>query len=109
MSPRHRLRDDVRRHDLGRPRYVARRADLPNPLPPQQLFVLGEPPQWAVFACPCGNGHDVMVRIDESGNWQLFTTRWRRRPTLRPSVDAFDAGRRCHFWVTAGKVIWVAD
>jgi hypothetical protein len=87
MSRLGRLRDDLRRPDLGRPRRFPRRADLPEPLPPGRTFVLGDPPQWAVFACPCGSGHDVMVRIDETGAWRLSTTRWRRRPTLRPSVD----------------------
>lgn len=28
------------------------------------------------------------------------------RPTLYPSVDFDSMGRRCHFWVRKGRVIW---
>jgi hypothetical protein len=105
-----RLIRHLRRPDLTRPTPVAKRSLLPNPLPARCLYVLGDPPQWAKFNCPCGTGHDIMLRIDDAGSWRLTTSRWRRRPTVRPSVDAEGpGGRRCHYWITNGRVSWVPD
>jgi hypothetical protein len=98
----------LRRRDLRPPTSAAKRSMLPNPLPARRLYLLGDPPQWAVFNCPCGTGHDIMLRIDNTGSWRLTTSRWRQWPTVRPSVDAEGPNqRRCHYWITDGRVSWV--
>jgi hypothetical protein len=101
---------NLRRRELTRAQPAAKRSMLPDPLPPRRLYILGDPPQWAIFNCPCGAGHDIMLRIDDAGSWRFTTSRWRRRPTVRPSIDAEGPDhRRCHYWVTNGRVSWVAD
>lgn len=84
-----------------------RRSDLPHRLHPGVLYVVGNPTQWAIFACPCRAGHDVAIRVDDVGDWTLV--RGGRRPTLSPSVNSFDAKRHCHFWLRDGRVHWCLD
>lgn len=102
-----RLRSKLRRRAIRRTSAHHRRSDLPERLRPAVLYVVGDPQQWAIFLCPCGAGHDIVLRIDDAGNWTLV--RDGRRPTLAPSVNSFDAQRRCHFWLRNGRVHWCAD
>ncbi|MGH9918146.1 MAG: DUF6527 family protein [Nitrososphaerales archaeon] len=38
--------------------------------------------------------------------WRL--TDW-KHPSLHPSIDAEDAGERCHFWLIKGTAKWARD
>jgi hypothetical protein len=85
-------------------------ADLvPTSLPLRvAVLVAGEArPGWLAFTCPCGTGHQVMINLAMSRRprWQLRGSRW--APTVHPSVDLADDGRRCHFWVRQGQIQWV--
>jgi hypothetical protein len=36
-----------------------------------------------------------------------WTIRTYTKLTLHPSIDAYHANRRCHFWIKRGTVKWV--
>jgi Family of unknown function (DUF6527) len=88
---------------------VGARADLPRRLSPRRLYLVGEPAKWAVFRCPCGTGHQIDLNLAHPGppRWSV-TFDPRNRPSLQPSVDV-QAERRCHFWLTSGRVRWCQD
>lgn len=112
MSPANYLVDWWRRHHRGSPkihkvRVYKSAAALPEQLPRRVLAVAGDPAAWAVMECPCGTGHQLKVRIRAFGQatvWDLDQAEG--RPTLYPSVDSDSPGRRCHFWLRNGRVIW---
>ena len=86
-------------------------ADLiPERLPRKGLVVVEDRkgPSWVAFNCPCREHHRLMVRLSASSNphWRLDGD---KRLSLRPSIDSHDDGRRCHFWLTNGKIRWVGD
>ena len=102
-----------RRHWSRRPRYgsiitVADHASIPDPIPRQAVVVVGQSAKWAVFECPCGNGHRVTLNLAHQGGprWQLTAT---PRLSLNPSIDVLGAQRRCHFWIRDGRAKWVAE
>jgi hypothetical protein len=85
-------------------------AALPEQINRHVLALAGDPPAWAVMACPCGHGHRLQIRIrahDGAVVWAL--TESRSGPSLRPSVDFESRGVRCHFWLDRGRVRWVKD
>ena len=43
--------------------HVGGRPDLPRPLNPRCLYLVGEPPKWAIFRCPCGTGHQIDLNL----------------------------------------------
>ena len=88
---------------------VTRRAELPRRLSPRRVYLIGTPAKWAVFRCPCGTGHRVDLNLAHEGRprWSV-TLGPAHRPSLRPSVDV-RASRRCHFWLTDGRVRWCHD
>jgi hypothetical protein len=82
---------------------------LPDDLDRHELALVGSSfgaAKWAVFECPCGTGHRIMVPLNHrtGSSWRVSTTAG--RPSLRPSVDSLDDGRRCHFWLRDGRVYW---
>jgi hypothetical protein len=80
--------------------------DVPDSLDRHTVAVVVEPATWAVFECPCGHGHRLMVRLrphDRMSHWSLAGD----PPTLHPSIDSTIGGRRCHFWLQGGRVRWV--
>jgi hypothetical protein len=102
-----------RRLHLGRPslshlRYVDTPVSVPDRLRPREFVVVGssEFPKWAVFDCPCGRGHRLMLSLQRSHrpHWRLELDP--HGPSLWPSVDS-RTGYRCHFWVREGHVHWV--
>lgn len=102
-----RLRARFARPRFRRVERQGKRSRLPTSLRRDTIYVVGAPEQWLVFLCPCGDHHDVALSIGMSGRW-LLTTNSRHRPSIYPSVDAIGPSRRCHYWVTDGRVRWCA-
>lgn len=83
-------------------------ADLiPSRLPRRAAIVVvnGGRPAWIAFDCPCARRHRLMMNLDSrrKPNWRLGNA---RHLNLAPSIDAVDAGQRCHFWLQNGRVKW---
>lgn len=66
--------------------------------------------KWLVFDCPCGSGHRILLNLDRSRRpfWTLRVTE-NRRFTLHPSIDYRDDRRSCHYFLSEGRVQWVAE
>lgn len=66
--------------------------------------------KWLVFDCPCGSGHRILLNLDRSRRpfWTLRVAK-DRRFTIEPSVDYSDDLRSCHYFLSDGRVEWVAD
>ena len=98
----------VGRPSLAEVRYVASPADVPDRLSRRELVVVGTDafPKWAVFNCPCGRGHRIMLSLQRSHlpHWRLELGG--HGPSLWPSVHSVTA-YRCHFWLRDGRVRWV--
>lgn len=69
-------------------------------------MIVGSPPKWAVMACPCGHNHRIDLNLAHGDRAQWYVE-GRKRPSISPSVDVKDPGRRCHFWVRDGRISWV--
>ena len=86
--------------------------EAPERLPRRGVVLVGQADalKWAVFDCPCGRGHRIMLNLDQRRRpaWRVAVAR-RWRYTIIPSVDALAHGRRCHYHVRDGKTVWVAD
>lgn len=86
--------------------------EIPVRLPRHGAALVGSPGRfkWVGFDCPCGSGHRVLLNADPGRQpaWQVILSS-RGRLSLIPSVDQRDGGRRCHYVVRNGKVIWVKD
>lgn len=85
-------------------------ADVPESIPRRTLAIVGDPPVWAVFECPCGRGHRIMVRTaphPRIAHWSLY--RGTAGPTLWPSIESVSDFGRCHFWLTDGQASWVGS
>jgi len=61
--------------------------------------------KWLAFDCPCGIGHRVMLNLDAARRptWRLVSD---NPLTVTPSIDDVAKGRRCHFFVHAGRIQW---
>ena len=103
---RHILRR-LKRPDIRAIVCVPRRAELPDPLKPRTLYLVGQPVQWAMFLCPCNQGHDIALALGRAGHWYVDATG--RRPSVTPSVNSMMGGTRCHYWITNGRVRWCPD
>jgi hypothetical protein len=102
-----------RRLHLGRPaladiHFVESPTDVPERLFSSDFVVVGtrERARWAIFDCPCGRGHRLMLSLQRSHrpHWRLELGP--RGPSLWPSVDSVSR-YRCHFWLREGHVHWV--
>ncbi len=65
-------------------------------------------PKWLVFDCPCGNGHRIMLNLDVSRlpHWSIADG---NRLSIWPSFDYRAAGRRCHYILSRGRMIWIPE
>jgi hypothetical protein len=88
---------------------VAGRAELPDPLPPGVLHVVGEPAKWAVLNCPCGSSHTLDINLAAPGRRRWTLSGPAEAPSVRPSVNYADGERRCHFWIIDGVLRWCGD
>ncbi|MFC3695583.1 DUF6527 family protein [Chenggangzhangella methanolivorans] len=86
--------------------------EVPETMPARGVVLVGraDAPKWAVFDCPCGRQHRIMLNLDDSRKpfWRVAVAeRWHY--TIVPSVDAQTRGRRCHYHVRNGRTAWAAD
>jgi hypothetical protein len=83
---------------------------IPERLPRKGLAVVddGRGPSWIAFDCPCRLRHRILVSLSEHIRpcWQLTI---KPRPSLSPSVDIMEGGRRCHFWLSDGTIRWAGS
>lgn len=83
--------------------------ELPERLPKRGVVLVGSPrmPQWAVFDCPCGDGHRLMLNLDTHRYpcWQITEI---RPLSMRPSIDAISDAGRCHFVMRRGRILWAS-
>lgn len=86
---------------------VADRGGLPTVLNPRRIYQLGERGKWAVLDCPCGRELELNLAHPGRAQWTLRADE-AGRPSLFPSVD-YHGGRRCHFWLRDGRVLWVSN
>lgn len=97
----------VGRPPLGDVSFVESPAAVPERLSSRAFVVVGtrERPKWAIFDCPCGRGHRLMLSLQRSHrpHWRLELGA--RGPSLWPSVDSV-TDYRCHFWIRDGHVHW---
>lgn len=113
---KYRATDWARRQRLVRPRlthvtYYRQHSEVPRDLPRDVVAVTGAPekPQWAIFECPCGTGHRIMVNLSPTARPQWRLSAGKAGPSLSPSVDFLDAFGRCHFWLRDGVVRFTRD
>lgn len=88
---------------------LTHRGELPDHLDPRRIYLIGDPPKWAVLTCPCGTGHQIDLNLcsPRRPRWTV-TFDARSRPSLSPSVNV-TGDRRCHFWLRHGHVGWCTD
>jgi hypothetical protein len=107
-----RVIDRWRRTRLTRPKinravFYESRADVPNEVPRHVLAIVGSAaqPKWALFECPCGRSHQLVVNLNTNRKpyWRLKMES--DGPSLWPSVDSVSP-YRCHFWLRGGRVDW---
>jgi len=91
--------------------YYERQSEAPISIPRQTLAIIGkgEHLKWAMFECPCGTGHKIMINLaaSRSPHWRLASDKG--IPSLLPSIDYQDDHGRCHFWLRAGRVEFTPD
>lgn len=113
---RNRLVDWWRRQQRTVPRidtveYYERQSEAPISIPRHQLILIGkgEHLKWAMFECPCGTGHKIMINLATSRvpHWRVVLHSG--QPSLLPSINYQDDYGRCHFWLNAGRVEFTSD
>ncbi len=81
--------------------------EVPERLPRKAIIVVERSgrPSWLAFDCPCDRRHRLLIPLSTrvAPRWQLTQG---KRPSLAPSVDSADAGRKCHFWLKNGMIQW---
>jgi hypothetical protein len=89
---------------------VAAADDVPNEIARNGAVLVGTraTPKWLAYDCPCGAGHRILLNL-EPGRWPYWIVRPERLLTIWPSVDARFSGRRCHYFIKRGRVVWLRD
>ena len=89
---------------------VAAGDEIPDLIPERGVVLVGTraKPTWAAFDCPCQRGHRIMINLDPSRHpaWRIEAG---KPLSIRPSIDDITAKRRCHFFVTRGKIVWAGE
>lgn len=84
-----------------------RRSDLPEQLDRRTIYLVGNPPKWAVMLCPCRRAHRLDLNLARPGQPRWTVT---KSPSgdvsLHPSIDFADDTGRCHFWLRNGQIAW---
>jgi hypothetical protein len=94
---------------VDRVHHYALQADLPTSIPRHELAIVGDPnrPKWLALECPCGEGHRLVINLGSNGAARCRVDDRDGGPDVHPSIDYQGAERRCHFWLSAGRVHWV--
>jgi hypothetical protein len=104
-------RQQLRDPRIDRTAYYAKQSRLPVSIPRDTLAIVGskEDPKWAVFECPCGTGHTIMLNMSSARRpfWRL--AEGSLGPSLLPSVDFCDGYTHCHLWLRDGVVRFARD
>jgi hypothetical protein len=86
--------------------------EIPERLPRHAAIIVGSVNRikWLAFDCPCGAGHRVLINCDAERRpaWSVMLSSYGRL-SIAPSVDQVNQGRRCHYFVRNGKIIWAKD
>jgi hypothetical protein len=89
---------------------VAAGDDIPDVLPERGAVLVGPAggPKWIAFDCPCHDDHRVMLNLDvrRRPTWRMTSA---TPLTIQPSIDALRGAKRCHYFVTKGRVRWVPN
>jgi Family of unknown function (DUF6527) len=84
--------------------------EVPDALPALGAVLVGTTaePKWIAFDCPCNDNHRVMVNLDlrRRPAWRMTSA---APLTLQPSIDALRGAKRCHYFLTKGRVRWVPN
>lgn len=82
--------------------------EIPARLPPKGVAVVGSSrhPKWLAFDCPCKTGHRIMITLDPA-HYPHWTILDERKLSISPSIDYRAPGRRCHYMIRQGKIMWV--
>jgi hypothetical protein len=84
--------------------------EIPLQLPFGGVVLVGslQYPKWLVFDCPCKTGHRIMVSLDKKHypHWSIQND---KKLTISPSVDYQTTGRRCHYFIKRGKIVWALE
>jgi len=84
--------------------------NVPERLPRNGAALVGDRahPKWIVFDCPCRRGHRIMLNIDKARSPRWSTTS-QGLLSISPSVDYQHLARRCHYFITRGRIKWVHE
>lgn len=84
--------------------------EIPARIPDRRAILVGakREPKWLVFDCPCGGGHRLMLNLDRARH-PRWTITDQTPLSLRPSVDARNGARRCHFVMRGGRIHWTTN
>lgn len=84
--------------------------EIPKRLPSGGMVIVGslQQPKWLAFDCPCKTGHRIMVTLDPAHrpHWVIKKA---KKLSISPSVDYRTPEKRCHYYVTNGKIQWIND
>lgn len=80
--------------------------EVPDRLPRRGAILVGtrQHPKWIAFDCPCRHRYRILLPLDarRRPHWRLHPG---ERLTLRPSIDALNESRRCHYFITNGRTV----
>jgi len=84
--------------------------EIPEKLPPKGAVLVGTKnySKWLAFDCPCGGRHRIMLNMDQH-RWPNWTIQSLKPMTINPSVDSWEKGQRCHYFIRKGRVQWVPN
>jgi Family of unknown function (DUF6527) len=66
-------------------------------------------PKWIAFDCPCLSDRVMVTAVE--GRWPRwrYSSRFWTGVTLVPSIDTHHAGKKCHYLIRGGRVLWARD
>jgi hypothetical protein len=81
---------------------------VPEHLPRKGVIFVGKPSEPSWIDCPCDEGHRVMLNLNTRRNpsWLLKQV---KPITLLPSIDQERGDKRCHYFITRGRIQWVSN
>ena len=86
---------------------VAAADEVPDRLSPRTAIVVQPNGRatWLVFDCPHHTDQRIMLNLSTRRR-PYWTIGEGSKLTVYPSIDAFHAAGRCHFWMRRGRVRW---